>query len=140
MLDPDAALVQAAKAIIERRYRDTLTLEALAKDLAVSPYHLHRTFKRLMGTTPADYLFGKRIQAAKEALRNEPSRSVTYIALEVGFQSLSHFSTVFRKTTGSSPSQYRFLHLNKEGRKKAPKDVTCIQTAESDMVSSRQTH
>ncbi|WAH37903.1 bifunctional transcriptional activator/DNA repair enzyme AdaA [Alicyclobacillus dauci] len=110
-LGPDEELVQSAKDIMEQRYQDPLTLDKIAGELAISPYHLHRVFKRLTGTTPADYLFNKRLRAAKQALRTELYRTVTDIAIGVGFRSPSHFSTMFQRKTGYSPSDYRKLNL-----------------------------
>ena len=96
--------------IMEQRYQDSLTLDTLAQELAISPYHLHRVFKRLTGTTPAGYILDRRLRVAQEALCSEPSRTVTDIAMEAGFRSTSHFSTVFQKETGFSPSNYRKLY------------------------------
>jgi AraC family transcriptional regulator of adaptative response / methylphosphotriester-DNA alkyltransferase methyltransferase len=109
-LRPDEEMVHMVKAIVNRRFEEPLTLESLAQELSMSPYHLHRTFKRWTGVTPAEYLVAKRIEVAKEALRTEPLRTITDIALAVGFRSASHFSTVFRKMTGCSPKHYRTQH------------------------------
>ncbi|QQE79803.1 bifunctional transcriptional activator/DNA repair enzyme AdaA [Alicyclobacillus sp. SO9] len=106
-LNPDAALVEATKTVITRRLEERLTLEVVAAELAISPYHLHRVFRRSTGITPADYLLRKRIETAKEALRTEPKRSITDIALAVGFRTASHFSTVFHRETGQKPSDFR---------------------------------
>ncbi len=114
---PDEALVQGAITVLNQRYTDLLTLDALALELAVSPYHLHRVFKRVTGVTPADYVHDRRIQAAKEALRAGSRPTVTDIALAVGFRSLSHFSTVFKRATGYSPSGYRAVHAMNESAK-----------------------
>jgi AraC family transcriptional regulator of adaptative response / methylphosphotriester-DNA alkyltransferase methyltransferase len=111
---PDAALVEDAKSIIEQRYHEPLTLHMLARELTISPYHLHRVFKRLTGLTPAEFIFQRRICAAENALRTQSSQSITEIALAVGFRSASHFSTVFQKATGHSPKDYRTLHMLKQ--------------------------
>lgn len=107
---PDEKLVASAKEIMNQHYDGALTLDALARKLSISPYHLHRVFKRLTGTTPADYVLHMRLLAAKEALCHERRRTVTDIAMGVGFRSTSHFSTVFQKKTGYTPSDYRELH------------------------------
>lgn len=113
---PDAALIELAKKIIEQRYQDALTLKVLARELAISPYHLHRTFKRLTGTTPAGYVLAIRLQAAKAALRSEATKSVTDAARTAGFRSATHFSTMFRQKTGYSPSRYRAAHITNANR------------------------
>lgn len=104
---------------MEQHYQDPFTLDTLARELSISPNHLHRVFKRLTGTTPADYVLDRRLQVAKEALCNERCRRVTDIAMGVGFRSTSHFSTVFLRETGYSLSEYRELHLRKESVEKA---------------------
>jgi AraC family transcriptional regulator of adaptative response / methylphosphotriester-DNA alkyltransferase methyltransferase len=114
ILGPDEVLVQKAKETIEQRYHDSLTLNTLAQSIAVSPYHLHRVFKRVTGTTPAAYIVDKRIRVSQETLQTESCRTVTDIALGVGFRSPSHFSTVFQRKTGCSPSDYRALHRKAE--------------------------
>jgi AraC family transcriptional regulator of adaptative response / methylphosphotriester-DNA alkyltransferase methyltransferase len=106
-LGPDSELVNRAKNIIHDRFHEQLTLTYLAKKLFVSPYHLHHVFKRLTNVTPAEYILQTRLNKAMAALKEERSRSITEIALGVGFSSLSHFSTVFQRMTGQSPSQYR---------------------------------
>jgi AraC family transcriptional regulator of adaptative response / methylphosphotriester-DNA alkyltransferase methyltransferase len=107
---PDAELVDATKALIAKHYAEPLTLQTLAGELVVSPFHLHRLFKRLTGTTPAEFILRTRIQAAAHALKAEPTRTITDIALGVGFRSASHFSSVFRKVTGYTPTDYRKMH------------------------------
>lgn len=106
-LGPDAELVNRAKNIIHDRYYERLTLANLAKELVISPYHLHRVFKRLTGVTPAEYILQKRLDKAMAALKADRSRTITEIAFGVGFNSISHFSTVFQRMTGQTPSQYR---------------------------------
>jgi AraC-like DNA-binding protein len=81
------------------------TLAEVARRLSVSP----RTFQeqlRAAGTTFRDELNVARVRAA-EALLLTTDRSLTAIALEVGCASLQHFSTLFRKVTGESPSAWR---------------------------------
>lgn len=119
-LGPNEELVQAAVAILNRRYQEPLTLDTLARELSISPYHLHRVFKGCMGITPAEYVLDKRIHTAKELLRTEATRTITDIAMVVGFRSSAHFSTVFQRVTGHSPSDYRVLHL----RSKATEEGT----------------
>ncbi|WP_067934255.1 bifunctional transcriptional activator/DNA repair enzyme AdaA [Alicyclobacillus kakegawensis] len=113
-LGPDEALVECAKRVMDRRYPAPLRLGDIARELAVSPYHLHRVFRRVAGTTPAAYLLQTRVEAAKRALVTECGRPITDIALAVGFQSASHFSTTFRRVVGCSPSRYRALHVRSQ--------------------------
>jgi AraC-like DNA-binding protein len=66
---------------------------------------LGRSFKRAFGETPHRYLLRRRVERAKELLRNTPL-SVTEISLDVGFRSLGSFSTAFRALVGESPREY----------------------------------
>ena len=91
---------------IETHYSEPLTLAAIAAWLYVNPYHLHRTFKRKVGVTPTQYLLHKRMTEAKRLL-SRSTLSITTIAAAVGFTNVGHFSTVFHKQVGLSPSAYR---------------------------------
>jgi AraC family transcriptional regulator of adaptative response / methylphosphotriester-DNA alkyltransferase methyltransferase len=109
---PDAEIVENVKKIIENRYYEKLTLAQLSSEVAISPYHLHRIFKRFTGMTPAEYVLQVRIEAAKQALNKQRYSTITEIALALGFNSISHFSSVFKKLTGQTPSDYRQSQLN----------------------------
>jgi AraC family transcriptional regulator len=79
------------------------TLAALAR---LSPFHFARAFKRSFGRPPHRYHTERRIERAK-ALLAEPGRSVTEIALELGFSETSSFTAVFRKVMGRTPTAWR---------------------------------
>ncbi|MET0262251.1 MAG: AraC family transcriptional regulator, partial [Rariglobus sp.] len=92
---------------IERaELHEPLRESELALLAGVSKSHLNRMFVINTGKTPADYWADRRIHAARSAL-TESSRSVKTIAYELGFSSLSHFSTWVRKKTGMSPRTLR---------------------------------
>jgi transcriptional regulator GlxA family with amidase domain len=63
-------------------------------------------FSRKVGVTPYQYLLGVRMEKAKELLGNL-NYSITDVAAFCGFESASHFSNVFKKTTGYSPVEYK---------------------------------
>ncbi len=98
--------VRLARLLLERNYDTPVTIEALSREVALSPYHLIRAFRRVYQQTPHQYLVGLRIARAKELLRDS-DLSVTAICVAVGFESLGSFSTLFRKVAGISPSAYR---------------------------------
>jgi AraC-like DNA-binding protein len=91
---------------LERSYNAPITIEDLSREVALSPYHLIRAFRRVYKRTPHQYLMEQRLAKAKELLRNS-DLSVTEICMAVGFESLGSFSTLFRKVVGLSPSAYR---------------------------------
>lgn len=103
---PSDYLVAEAKRLIEAHFAEELSLSDLADRLYVSPFHLHRLFKRCLDLSPAQYLQRRRIEAAKALLR-ESELSVTAVALSVGFKSPAHFAAVFRRATGCTPRQFR---------------------------------
>ncbi len=81
--------------------------EAELAELAnVSKSHLNRIFVINTGKTPAEYWEARRVKAAHSALMDS-RRSVKTIAYELGFSSLSHFSTWVSKKLGASPRELR---------------------------------
>jgi AraC-like DNA-binding protein len=82
------------------------TIEALAREVGISPYHFIRQFEALFGLTPHQYRIQLRLDRAKQLLAaNE--HSVTAVCMEVGFSSLGSFSTLFSRRFGETPSEYR---------------------------------
>lgn len=83
-----------------------LTVPELAARTELSVSHFIRTFRQWTGMTPADYLHHQRIDHAKRLLA-DVHLSVKEVALRVGYPDPFHFSRVFRKLEGQSPSAYR---------------------------------
>lgn len=98
--------VQRAQALMEERFRDTLRVAALARELAISPRHFVRRFKAATGSTPSDYIHRVKVEAAKRTLENG-RRPIAEVANEVGYEDVSSFRNVFRRVTGLSPAEYR---------------------------------
>jgi AraC-like DNA-binding protein len=94
-----------AKDLIDRDYGQPLDVPALARAAHASTAHFSRAFKRAFGETPHQYLRRRRIERAKELLR-ESGLSVTEVSLEVGFRSLGSFSAAFSETVGEPPLDY----------------------------------
>jgi AraC-like DNA-binding protein len=107
MRDPIPVYVhlRRAKDRIDRDFAEPLDVRALAREAHASRAHFVRSFKKAFGETPHQYLLRRRIERAKELLRNTPL-SVTEVSLAVGFRSLGSFSTAFRQLVGESPSVY----------------------------------
>lgn len=108
---PDREWVDQIVDFIDRHYTDKLTLETLAEVCHGSPYHLQRTFKRIMRMTPTEYLGRRRINEAKRALA-ESQRTVAEIAREVGIGSSAYLITLFKRTTGVTPNEYRKMQTD----------------------------
>lgn len=106
---PEIEWVEQIAGYIDNHYSEKLTLETLADMCHGSPYHLHRTFKRVKGMTPALYIQQKRIDKASEYLQST-DKAISEIALCVGMGSTSYFITLFKKITGQTPAEYRAKH------------------------------
>lgn len=110
---PETEIVRQVCEVIEKRHHERLTLQTIAEELTVSPYHLQRVFKRVAGISPAKKLEQVRMEAAKSLLLETPC-SIREVATRVGFQTSSHFSQVFREAVGQTPAEFRRLNNVKE--------------------------
>lgn len=91
---------------ISENFDKPLTLEGLAKQFYLSKYHLSRTFKEITGVGFTEYMNVLRIQRSKQLLE-QTGMSISEIAMEVGFNSISYFEKLFRLYMNISPLQYR---------------------------------
>jgi AraC-like DNA-binding protein len=107
MRDPIPVYVhlRRAKDLIDRDFAESLDLSALAREAHASRAHFVRSFRNAFGETPHRYLQRRRIERAKELLRNT-RLSVTEVSLAVGFRSLGSFSATFRQLVGEPPIAY----------------------------------
>ncbi|MNJ57376.1 Bifunctional transcriptional activator/DNA repair enzyme AdaA [compost metagenome] len=103
---PDDEWVEQIANYIDANYTDKLTLTKLADVCHGSPYHLHRTFRRVKGVTPVFYIQHMRIIKASEYLKHT-DKDISDIALSVGMGNTSYFITLFKKITGQTPAKYR---------------------------------
>jgi AraC-like DNA-binding protein len=97
--------VEKAKAILKAQMHDPPSLEELAQMVNCSPFYLSRQFAQTGGLTMQQYLRQTRMERAAELLRTGRC-NVTEAALEVGYNSLSHFSSAFHETFGCCPGLY----------------------------------
>jgi len=91
---------------IEENLDGNLSLEALAGEVQVSPLYLARAFKTAVGMPPHQYVLKRRLERAKELLRNT-DRPIVDVALSTGFSSQSHLSNWLLRDVGVSPAAYR---------------------------------
>ncbi|MDP5273743.1 bifunctional transcriptional activator/DNA repair enzyme AdaA [Chengkuizengella axinellae] len=105
-IDSSEDISNKAIKYIKKHFQEEVHLNQIAKAIAIDPFHLVRTFKKQTGKTPLEYLQEFRVMKAKNALENT-DQTVTEIALDHGFNSTAYFSTVFKKSTGCTPSQFR---------------------------------
>lgn len=91
---------------IDDHYMEDLNLEEIAESTGFSKYHFSRLFKQYTGFTFCDYLCHRRIKVAEELLAR-PDLSITEVALQAGFPSISTFNRLFKQYKNCTPSEYR---------------------------------
>lgn len=84
---------------------ESLDLQELSRQVNLSPFHLQRTFKAMMGVSPKEYVEACRMEALKTQLRSRDS--VTTAIYEAGFNSTSRVYERIDTRLGMTPSQYR---------------------------------
>ena len=102
----DVDVVEAARDVIARRFKDNLSLSDIAAEVGSSIFHLARIFKARTGFSLHAYRNQLRLRAALERL-HEPGVDLIEIALDLGFSSHSHFTETFRRSFGKTPSAVR---------------------------------
>jgi len=97
--------------LIESRFAEAISLNELAAETCLSPFHFARLFQKATGVPPHRYITERRVQYAKAKLA-EGRLSLVEIALEAGFGSQGNLNRIFRKHTGLTPGQFRTLRRN----------------------------
>jgi AraC family transcriptional regulator len=104
--DRDKKRVTGALRRIESDSAQKLSVNELAADAAMSPFHFLRVFEQVVGVTPAQYILRTRLRRAALALRGSAA-SIATLAVECGFTDLSTFNRQFKRVMGVSPSTFR---------------------------------
>jgi AraC-like DNA-binding protein len=99
-------LIREVEQILEARYMTSLSIQAIAKEVGVSPSTLRAQFARLRGRTPLAHLQSLRIQHALAMIHNS-DLTLEVIADFCGFHSASHLSRYVKRATGKSPGTFR---------------------------------
>ena len=92
---------------IEKHLNEEITLDKIAQVACFSPFHFHRVFSTLTNETINAFIQRKRIEKAAQQLINEDNVSISEIAYNCGFGSVSHFSRTFRKYFGMTAKEFR---------------------------------
>jgi AraC family transcriptional regulator len=100
------AALRRVELFVEANLSQPIRLPDVAERAALSAYHFARAFKTSTGTTPRAFIEQRRIEKAKQLLR-ESVLPLADIALEAGLGTQSRFTTAFRRTTGFTPAVYR---------------------------------
>jgi len=109
---PDKEWVSLISQYIDNNFTEPISLNSLAEVSHGSPYHLQRTFKKVLGITPSEYVQQVRITEAKKLLMHT-HHTIANIAMSVGISNIPYFITLFKKKTDHTPTEFRQLHQNK---------------------------
>jgi AraC family transcriptional regulator len=91
---------------LDANAHEPIDLESAAGEFGLSPFHFLRLFAGVLGVTPHQYLIRSRLRHAARLLADD-SRSITEVALEVGFGDLSNFVRTFHRAAAVSPRSFR---------------------------------
>jgi AraC family transcriptional regulator of adaptative response/methylated-DNA-[protein]-cysteine methyltransferase len=83
------------------------TLENLAKRAQMSPFHLHRVFKEVVGVTPKSYVFAQRKKRIQQELKEKKTKNITEAIYEAGYNSNGRFYEESKQLLGMTPKRYR---------------------------------
>jgi AraC-like DNA-binding protein/ligand-binding sensor protein len=108
-------LVRKAREYILQHKMEPLSLAAVAQASGASIFHFCKVFKKTTGLKFTDYVARVRLEDAKTQLLN-PSRRISEVAYDVGFQSLTQFNRMFKRIFGQSPTEFR-ANLHSRPRK-----------------------
>lgn len=96
--------VHRARAYIDENFANGISLNDLAKHVALSPYYLLRVFRAEVGLPPYMYLENVRVRHAQRLIKD--GMPLVDAAVEAGFSSQSHMTRHFKKIIGATPGQY----------------------------------
>jgi DNA-binding response OmpR family regulator/anti-sigma regulatory factor (Ser/Thr protein kinase) len=109
----DEQLMERIMKVVNDHLSDSdLNVEMLTSEVGISRAQLHRKMKEMTGLPISEFIRNIRLEQAVRLLK-EQKINVTQVAYSVGFSNLAHFSTVFRKQFGVSPSEY--IERNQKG-------------------------
>ena len=103
--DDEILMGRIMKVINENIADSTLSVEQLAAEVGMSRTQLYRRMKNITGLSASDFIRNQRLRQAARLLKEKKS-TVTQIAYAVGFTSQAHFSTMFKRLYGMSPTEY----------------------------------
>lgn len=98
--------VRGAEHMLQSKFREEVCVDDLANCANMSTRNFLRRFKAATGRLPSDYLRAVRMETAKAMLESDRA-SVQSIASHVGYSDISFFRTLFKRTTGMTPAEYR---------------------------------
>ena len=103
--------IQRAVEYIEKNLTGSISLQQIAGESFMSPYHFHRVFHGTIGQTVSEYIRERRLTLAAIRLAGTKDRIID-LAFEFGFESQEAFTRAFKKQFGYTPAKYRTLGKN----------------------------
>ena len=97
----------------EDHYSEKISLDQIAENMYLSPFYISKIFKSETGDTPIRHLINIRLEKAKGLLESGNTGNIQEVAASVGYDDAYHFSKLFKKRYGISPSQARKREVNK---------------------------
>ncbi|MGI6175782.1 MAG: AraC family transcriptional regulator [Christensenellales bacterium] len=98
---------------IDHHYNTRITLDSLSKQFYMSAFHIVHLLTKEIGISPINYLISRRIGESQRYLMHS-GKSISEIALLVGYENVNHFSNMFSKRIGMFPGEYRkLMHASK---------------------------
>ena len=94
-----------AKLFIDKFYFNHIDLNNIADEAYFSKFHFIRLFKKIYNKTPHQYLIYVRIEKARLLLQS--NTTISEVCFSIGFDSISSFTGLFKKTVGLTPSAYQ---------------------------------
>ncbi|MCR6722353.1 MAG: AraC family transcriptional regulator [Chitinophagaceae bacterium] len=105
--DADREKINKAREVLIEHIGEPITIKELSRKVAMNECYLKKGFKEMFGTTIFDFYQSQRMEHAKYLLY-EKGLSVTEVSMILGYSSISHFSTAFKKHTGLKPCELLF--------------------------------
>src|SRR5690606_4518064 len=102
--EADREKIIKAREVLLQHIGEPITIKALSRKVAINECYLKKGFKEIFGTTIFDFYQSQRMEHAKYLLY-EKGLSVTEVSALLGYSSISHFSTAFKKHTGLKPCE-----------------------------------
>ena len=102
--DTEREKIWKAREILLQQIGEPLTIKALSRKVAINECYLKKGFKELFGQTVFDFYHSQRMEHAKYLLYTKGA-TVTEVSDALGYSSISHFSTAFKKLTGIKPCE-----------------------------------
>jgi AraC-like DNA-binding protein len=102
--EQDREKIMNAREVLLKHIGEPITIKELSRKVAINECYLKKGFKEIFGTTIFDFYQQQRMEHAKYLLY-EKSLSVTDVSALLGYSSISHFSTAFKKHTGLKPCE-----------------------------------